>query len=357
MSNKIKIMIVEDSLTMRNFLFQAFSDIQNIEIISYASNGKLAIPRIKFYQPDFVILDYEMPLMDGIETIKEIKKQNIETNIIMFSAYTYEGAEVTLEALKEGAIDFVSKPNFKAHPQEIVDYIKKNLIQKIIELSIEKKREQKEQKQEQKKETKLLDKEILINRFSFDLSKIEIVGIGISTGGPIVLHEIVKNLPRIKKIIVIVQHMPPLFTLKLAESLNKISKNKVLEAQDQMILEEGCIYIAPGGFHLGIDKNNDDYIARLYDDPPINNCKPSVDFLFDSLSKFGNKAVGIIMTGMGIDGYEGIKKMYRAGCYTIAQSPESCVVYGMPKKPIEENLVYEILSPIEISNFLKKTIC
>jgi len=190
---KIKLMIIEDSVTMRNFLFQAFASDQEIEIISYASNGKLAIPRIKFYQPDIIILDYEMPLMNGIETIREIKKLNVPSKIIMFSAHTQEGATVTLQALKEGAVDFVPKPNLSISNQnQLVDYIKNELIPKVKEIAYGNKIIQKRQ------EIPPIEKKIVEKTA---IHQIQVAGIGISTGGPILLYEMFRKLSRIKKFI------------------------------------------------------------------------------------------------------------------------------------------------------------
>jgi two-component system chemotaxis response regulator CheB len=336
---KIKIMIIEDSITMRNILFQALSSEKDIEIISYASNGKLAIPRIKFYQPDIIILDYEMPLMNGLETLKEIKKSKLNTKIIMFSAYTQKGAEITLQALKEGAIDFLPKPDLtKIQTKDIIQYIKNELIPKIRSLSLVNKSEQNKQIQVS---NKIQERK--------NISFIEVAAIGISTGGPILLYDMIKKLPKIKKNLFIVQHMPPVFTTKLAESLNQISQNPVVEGQDNTEIEPGVIYIAPGGYHMKIININNKKFIKLTDDPPRNNCKPSVDYFFESLiESYEKNILAIIMTGMGNDGYEGIKKIFYKGGYIIAQSPETCTVYGMPKKPIEENLVHEVLSPEEI---------
>ncbi|GIX41167.1 MAG: chemotaxis response regulator protein-glutamate methylesterase [Leptospiraceae bacterium] len=347
---KIKIMIIEDSITMRNILFQALSTENNIEIISYASNGKLAIPRIKFYQPEIIILDYEMPMMNGIETIKEIKKLNIDTKIIMFSSYTYKGAEITLQALKEGAIDFVPKPDLsQIESKDLILYIKSQLIPKINELA--------SFNITNKEKNNLKKTEFSTTHKGINLTNINAAGIGISTGGPIILYDIIKKLPKINKNLFIVQHMPPIFTTKLAESLNQVSINPILEGQDMMEIQDGYIYIAPGGYHMKIIQKNKKKYIKLTDDPPRNNCKPSVDYLFESLiDVYGKNILAIIMTGMGNDGYKGIKKVYEMGGYTIAQSPETCTVFGMPKKPIEENLVHEILTPDEIVNRLREAL-
>ncbi len=346
-SKTIKILIVEDSITMRNLLFQAFSTEPQFEIVSYASNGKLALPRIKFYKPDFVILDYEMPLMDGLETLREIKNLNLDTKVIMFSAHTIEGAEITIKALEEGAVDFVPKPDIR-HSQNLIEYIKENLIYKLKQFY--------NLKPSSIGETKITKSLEFSQRFKeFKKTDIEIAGIGISSGGPMVLHDIFKKLKSIIKPLLIVQHMPPLFTTKFAETLNRISNIKVVEAKDRMMIENKTIYVAPGGYHMIVEMISSKPTIRIIDTPPKNNCKPSVDYLFESLAyTYGRKAMGIIMTGMGSDGYDGIKLMYERGCYTIAQSPETCTVYGMPKKPIEENLVYEILTPDEIANRLNE---
>ncbi len=345
----IKVLIVEDSVTMRNLLFQAFSNEPQFEIVSYASNGKLAIPRIKFYKPDFVIMDYEMPMMNGLDTLKEIKNLNIDTKVIMFSAHTLEGAEITIKALEEGAVDFLPKPDIQAS-SNIIEYIKDNLINKLKQL-YDVKPKIPSFGLTDTKSTTIYKRTTL----AFNKNDIKIAGIGISTGGPLVLYEIFKKLKTLVKPLLIVQHMPPIFTTKLAESLNKVSNTKVIEAKDKMIIENQTIYIAPGGYHMVTQFINSKPTIKILDTPPKNNCKPSVDYLFESLANtYGNKAMGIIMTGMGNDGYDGLKIMFEKGCYTIAQSPETCTVYGMPKKPIEENLVYDILSPEDIASKLNE---
>lgn len=344
MSNKIRCILVEDSETFRNLVKSVLESNPQIEVVSQATNGKLALPRIKHYQPDVLILDLEMPEMNGLDLLREIKGKYPDMYVIMLSAHTIEGARLTIQCLEEGAWDFVTKPNLQKDGDPVL-YLENKLIPRILELNKIKNKNKQENQKLPLTTLKIEKEKINIKTARHVLpGSMEVCGIGISTGGPVALRELFQKLQTpLKGTILIVQHMPPIFTKQLAESLNGITPITVLEAQDGMPILPNHAYVAPGGWHMGVHRINEKGYIKLSSDPPEENCRPSVNFLFRSLARFyGNKAVGIIMTGMGSDGYLGILELRKTNGYIIAQSPESCLIFGMPERPIQEKLVDEV---------------
>lgn len=336
---KITVLVVDDSSIYRQLLRDVLSKDPNIEVVSYAVNGRLALPRVKHYRPNIIILDQEMPEMTGLEFLKVIKKDYPDIGVIMFSSHTQEGAKITISALENGALDFVTKPEF-SKDNDPEDYIKSKLLPKIKELAYSKKSEAPKSQ-------------------SFSYSKnlarpgsCEVCAIGISTGGPSALRVLFSHLKKeLKGSILIVQHMPPIFTRQLAESLDMVTKLKVVESADGMKITPNTAYVAQGGFHLKAARNAaGEPILKHSDEPPEVSCKPSANVLFRSVaSVYAAKSCGVIMTGMGNDGYEGLKVMNASASYLIAQSEASCLVYGMPQKPTTEKLVTESLNIEEIA--------
>lgn len=333
---KKKVLIVDDSTVYRQLIRDVLNEEEDFEVVSQAGNGKLALPRVKFYRPDFVILDHEMPVMDGLETLQHIHNDNPESMVVMFSSHTVQGAKVTVKALEMGAIDFVTKPE---GTEDASGYIKRKLVKTLRDLY---------RNRTEKVVKKPIEPAPVIRaprpRVPLPTVRegIAVVGIGISTGGPVALRELFHLLrPPYGGSLLIVQHMPPLFTKQLAASLDSIGTIPIQEASDGDLIQPGHAYLAPGGYHMKI---SEDHRIELSHEPPVNNCKPSVDVLFRSLAQhLGPKSAGVIMTGMGQDGYEGMKAMYDKHCNLLAQSKESCLVYGMPARPIEEGLVDGIL--------------
>lgn len=345
----IKVMVVDDSLIYRKVLRDVLAADKAIEVVTQAVNGKLALPRIKYHNPDVVILDQEMPKMNGLETLKVIKETMPEVKVIMFSSHTVAGANVTLQALEIGALDFVTKPAGEGDSLESI--INKRLIPLIkaakMGVSLPK-----VNKNIVEKKIPKVAKPIHVRKGNYSA-----VVLGISTGGPSTLAEMIPELSSdIKGPIFIVQHMPPIFTKQLAERLNQKSKIKVVEAEDGMVVENGVGYIAPGGKHLTVKKLTASAIIKIVDLPPEDNCKPSVNILFRSaVAVYGGGLVGVIMTGMGNDGFDGLKLIKKNNGYVIGQNKESCVVYGMPAMATNEGLVDSSLNPIDIAsriNFL-----
>ncbi|HPH02125.1 MAG TPA: chemotaxis-specific protein-glutamate methyltransferase CheB [Spirochaetota bacterium] len=334
---KIRVMIVDDSLVFRTLLRDVLGDDGRIEVVTQAVNGKLALPRIRHYQPDIVILDQEMPELNGLETLELLHKDFPEIGVIMFSSHTVEGARVTIRALELGALDFVTKPD--PAKGDAAAYIRRTLIPLVVELS-----DIGVAWPAGQKEVQATGEPAPVTKGIFGACTC--CALGISTGGPAALHILVPKLSvSIRGPVVIVQHMPKLFTKQLADSLDGISKVHVVEGADGMTLEKGTVYIAPGGLQMEVVQGRDGAARlRVFDGPAENNCKPAVNVLFRSVAKtYGGKALGVIMTGMGNDGYEGLQVMKSQGSLVLGQSEKSCLIFGMPAQATREGIVDDSL--------------
>lgn len=324
---RIRVLIVDDSSVQRQLLREALSGEPDIEVVSHAANGRLALPRVKHLGPDIVVLDQEMPEMNGIETLQEIRKEAPATGVIMYCARGADSARTTIRALELGAFDFVRKPEGETDP---IQYIRSVLVPRIRAFAGPVHSAPRPKVPE------------LVLRRKFDLC-----AIGISTGGPTALRELVPALPLLRGAILIVQHMPPVFTAQLADSLSQIGHMPAVEVSSRMPMEGGKIYIAAGGHHMVVEASGSTIELCPDEGPAEMNCKPSVNVLFRSIAKAMEKrtlsAMGVVMTGMGYDGYDGMKALRAKGAHLIAQSRESCLVYGMPAKPAEDGLVDESL--------------
>lgn len=335
----IKVLVVDDSILIRKILTDILESDEEIKVIDTAKNGKEALAKIESLKPDLVTLDVEMPVMDGITTLKHIVS-NYKIPVIMISSLTYEGAELTLRALDLGAVDFLPKPTnvFNIRQEDL----RAQIIEKVKVASKSKFYPFKPIEHIKKHDEGLLKKKTF--KTSFD----NIVAIGTSTGGPRALQTIIPQLPAdINASIVIVQHMPPKFTKSLADRLNSISNIRVKEAEEGDILQRGHAYIAPGDYHLRIVKDGDKLIVRLDHEPEVLGLRPTVDKMMESVAKIeGYNKIGVILTGMGSDGKIGIKSIKESGGFTIAQDEATSVVFGMPKAAISANCIDDVL-PIE----------
>ncbi|ADL41615.1 response regulator receiver modulated CheB methylesterase [Caldicellulosiruptor obsidiansis OB47] len=355
-----RILIVDDSELMCEVIRGALRGLEEDNVIFVATNPLIAIRKANLFKIDLALIDYEMPYMNGILLIDYLKDINPLTKILMVSAYTEPGAQITLEALNRGAIDYILKP---ANKDEFNEF-KKDLLEKVKGIIFQKdyafvniKRTTTSEKSEKKvfPVTCGIDnnRSHLINK----LKESKVIAIGISTGGPPVLEKIFTSLNKDFSIpILVVQHMPPTFTKALAERLSKVAQRQVKEAEDREKIENGVIYIAKGGTHLAVEKILGKYYVRLLDNiEKVNNHKPSCDILFSSVAEwYGENATGIIMTGMGSDGANGLFEMKKQGALTIAQSKESCVVFGMPRVAIEKGAAEVVLSVEEIIDLLNR---
>lgn len=348
----IKVLIVDDSALMRKVIADILEKDREIRVIGIAKNGKEALEKIPKLKPDLITLDIEMPMMDGISTLEEIVKK-YKIPVVMLSSLTVKGADLTLKALEIGAVDFITKPKnifnigSKYEKDKLIEKVKMASKTKVKKSSLYNnniKNIQKHKKNIMKK-TDYIDK-------PYD----SIIAIGTSTGGPKALQEIIPKIPyNINASIVVVQHMPAGFTKSLANRLDSISQIKVKEGENGEKLRRGYCYIAPGDFHMSVEQNKEGIFIRLDKNPPISGLRPAADVLLKSVSKLNKiKKVGVILTGMGSDGAEGISQLKKSNSYTIAESEESCVVFGMPKSAIKTGNIDLILPLNEIKDEIIK---
>lgn len=324
--SQLKVQICDDSLVYRALLKRLLRQLPNLDITASVGDGKSLLNAISDDCPDVILLDVEMPIMDGITVMQELQKTPYRPSVIMCSAFTTEGADVTIKALELGAHDFITKPNGKDRR----DSEQKLLAQLEPQFtSILKKKLIKEATQE----VFIRSSEPSVPKLS---DKPSLICIGISTGGPNALTKVIPELPADLSVpVAIVQHMPPLFIESLASSLDAKSKVRVKVASDDERLRAGTVYFAPGQMQMAIEKRGLGLYARLHDAPPENHSKPAADFLFRSVANsLKSKALGIVMTGMGADGARGLKNLFDAGAMTMAQDQSSSTIYGMPKEAV-----------------------
>lgn len=330
----IKVMVVDDSPFMRKILTDIIQEDEEIIVVGEARNGKEALEKIPLLKPDLITLDVEMPIMDGMTTLKHIIN-DYEIPVMMISSLTMEGATLTLEALEEGAIDFIPKPKNIFNLSKSV--IKFEIIDKIKAAARSKTIIKCRPKTIVAKKTR----PIVTRNVGFEY----IVVIATSTGGPRALQYVLPLIPEnINASIVVVQHMPPNFTKSLADRLNTLSNIKVTEGKEGEILKPGHCYIAPGDYHMLVKEKRDNFVIELNQEPAIKGLRPAADVLIESVAQLNNiKKVVTIMTGMGSDGSQGILHLKNKDKYIIAQDKETSVVFGMPKSAIETNLVDKIV--------------
>jgi two-component system chemotaxis response regulator CheB len=334
--NSLRVMVVDDTSLYRMLVTNALRDVEGVEVVGSASDGKAALGKIEQLKPDLITLDVEMPVMDGLTTLKHLRQQYPKIAVVMVSSLTQRGAETTLHALDLGAFDFVGKPDgndVNANREAL-----KSALKRVVQAFATRRSLQ-----------SLMGARpaapVRVPRKVTALEKIEAVAIGISTGGPNALGEMVPMLPGDLGVpVLIVQHMPPRFTAALAATLDLKSSLKVVEGADGQKVEAGTVYIAPGGLHMKVKKRGTHTILEMTQDPPEHHCRPAVDYLFRSVADvYGKSALGVIMTGMGSDGAKGLAVMKQKGSHVLAQDEESCVVFGMPMEAIKAGVTDEQL--------------
>lgn len=349
-SDKIKVLIVDDSLLYRRIIRESLVGIPEVEVVGSASNGRMAVAQIAELKPDMITLDFEMPELDGIGVLRWLKSQRLPTRAIMLSSLTSEGATATMQALQEGAFDFVVKPSGGDAAQNKRDLT--GALQKYVATIHSQKMRRQAAANRPVSAAPVLARSAVakpqtpVTRILPGQRRIGIVAIGISTGGPDALRTMLPLLPGTLSVpVVIVQHMPPVFTRSLAVSLDKLCALRVSEAQDGQIARPGEILIAPGGRQMRVIRNAAGQAQmQLTDDPPVQSCRPSVDYLFNSLAQsYGPQTLSVIMTGMGYDGADGCRLLHSLGGPVIAQDEASCVVFGMPRKPVEEGVADRVV--------------
>ncbi len=339
----MRVLVVDDSMLFRKVVRDALATEPGIEIVGSASDGRAALEKIAQLKPEVITLDLEMPEVDGLEVLRQLKHQAKPPSVIVISALTDAGATQTAQALKLGAFDFVLKPN-GPHLEANRVQLEGELLPKIRLLA--------EQRQlALHAESSAAKCDLVIPAET--TAKIPqrpplIVAIGISTGGPASLHQMLPKLPKDLPVpVVIVQHMPPKFTHSLAVDLDRHCALHVAEAADGERLHAGNVYIVPGGRQTRVERHPRGLEFCVNDDPPEKCCKPSVDYLFRSLAdQVGERVLAVIMTGMGDDGTVGCQLLKRKGAYVLAQDAATCVVYGMPRQVIEHGLA-DMIRPLD----------
>lgn len=330
----IKVLVVDDSAFMRKVLSDLFTAESDFTVVDTARNGSEAVDKVKRLKPDVVTMDVEMPVLDGISALEIIMRES-PVPVVMVSSLTREGADATLRALEKGAVDFVAKT---AGPISSIEQIRTEILAKC--------RAAPRANVRQLVRPPAPPPPLPARPPSFAPTGDErIVAIGTSTGGPRALQEVITRLPaNLPCPVVIVQHMPPGFTKSLADRLNSLSTLTVKEAQHGDVLQPGLAVIAPGDFHMTLVREGHKTVVRLNQEPPVGGHRPSVEPMLESVARiYGPRAVGVILTGMGHDGSQGMKAVKTARGFTIAEDQSTTVVFGMPKAAIELGVVDRVV--------------
>ncbi|MDD3114672.1 MAG: chemotaxis response regulator protein-glutamate methylesterase [Anaerovibrio sp.] len=393
----IRVVIADDSAFMRKVLSDLFEQTPDFQVVGKARNGKEAVELAAKEKPDLLTLDINMPVMDGLQALKVIMK-DCPVPVLMFSSLTRRGADETITALELGAVDFLCKTggsisridaieddilakcravaavgvnrsknlgNIFSKKQEAPNLKRINIFERkgYSTASREKLSASVQQKAGlsdimAKRDNPLLKPKASPSPYQGSASAgIKLVALGTSTGGPRALQHVIPKLPgNMPCGMVVVQHMPAGFTKSLADRLNSLSQVTVKEAENGEPVLPGHVYIAPGGYHLTVRGNSSHREISLNQDPPLASHRPAVDVMFDSVVKYGSDVVSVILTGMGCDGAAGMKKIKKAGGCVIAESEDSCVVYGMPKSVVESGIADEVLPVDRIADAIVKRV-
>lgn len=327
---KIRVLVVDDSVVIRRMVSDVLAGEPDIEVAGAAADGRIALQKIEQVNPDILTLDVEMPVMDGLETLRQLRKTHRRLPVIMFSTLTERGASATMDALALGASDYVTKPANVGSAAAALEKIRAELIPKI-------RAHGPQPANSAARPFTLTPEQMAQLPFSVSAprpatSRVEVVAIGTSTGGPNALGDLVPLLPPNFPVpVVIVQHMPPIFTKFLADRLSSKSQITVVEASNHEELLPGNAYIAPGDFHMMVERSKDGVRIRTQQEQPENSCRPAVDVLFRSVAEvYRGDALAVIMTGMGQDGLRGCGRIREAGGQILAQDEATSVVWGMP---------------------------
>ncbi|KOA21061.1 chemotaxis response regulator protein-glutamate methylesterase [Clostridium homopropionicum DSM 5847] len=348
---KIRVIVVDDSALMRKVISDIVRSQEDMEVISTAKNGEDLLEKVSKNLPDVITLDVEMPKMDGITTLKEMKLRNINVPIIMLSSISKRGTALTMECLEKGAFDFIPKPSGAISLD--IEKVSEELISKIRLAA--NKGSSLEKTYNYTKTEVVTPKLESVQVSCRNKQKINAVLIGASTGGPKALYKVITELPADLDVpVFVVQHMPVGFTKAFAERLDSNSKIKVVEASQGDNIEKNVVYIAPGGYHMeiGFDKR-----IHLNTDPTIWGVRPAVDKLFSSAVKvYGSNLLSVVLTGMGRDGAEGTIEVKNSGGITISEDKSTCTIYGMPRAAFETGKVDEVIPLHEISKAIVRNV-
>ncbi len=332
----ITVLVVDDSVVVRRLVSDSLEADADLRVVATAANGKIALARVPQANPDVVILDLEMPELDGLETLSLLRASRPRLPVIMFSTLTERGAAATLEALARGASDYVAKPANVGGVQEAMARIRDQLIPRIKALC---------GRVPPARPIAITAPAVVPQRREGLPAAVELVAVGVSTGGPAALERLFGDLPGDLGVpVVVVQHMPPVFTDMLARRLDARSALAVAEARSGVVLAANEAWIAPGDFHLSLERHGETVALRTTSDPPENSCRPAVDVLFRSAAHvYGPGVLAVVMTGMGQDGWRGAEHVVEAGGTVLAQDEASSVVWGMPGYVASAGLAERVL--------------
>ena len=383
-SKQIRVLVVDDSALMRNLVSRIIDAEPDLSVVGKAINGQFALDKINRLKPDVLILDLEMPEMNGIEFLRARKERGIEVPVIILSSIAKKGAEITMEALSLGASDFIMKPSGSV--SEDIHTVGGHLVELIRGIGATYRKERNLPVQPPPREPLVAPEELPPEQKAKEPEKpaeppprptssvtltpprkitpkakpaaVEMVAIGISTGGPNALRKIFAEIDGDLGVpIVVVQHMPAGFTSEFAKSLDRICPLEVREATDGDLLKPNRVLIAPGNHHISVERKSLAVVARISQTAPVNGHRPSADVLFESVAQvYGNNALAIIMTGMGRDGARKIGDIYEVGGMTIAQNEKSSVVFGMPRVAYEYGYIHRQVDLSEMAATIGKIV-
>lgn len=355
----IRVLVVDDSTVVRRVVAKVLGDDPRIEVVGTAVNGKVALEKVESLRPDVITLDLEMPVMGGLETLVELRRRAPELPVIVFSATDEAGAVGALAALQAGASDYATKPSQLARISDAVEALQQDLIPKILALYETARRT---------KASKGIRPTADANSPATPAARLvpvastaqapQIVAIGTSTGGPKALQAILPDLPASFPVpILVVQHMPATFTTTLARSLDQRCRLRVQEAWEGAEIRPGEIWIAPGDYHMTVERTAAGGRLHLDQGPKECSCRPSVDPLFRSVAKaYGARALALVLTGMGSDGLEGARALHQSGARIAVQDEATSVVWGMPGVVANAKLAAQVLPQNEIASFLERSV-
>lgn len=352
---KKNILVVDDSALMRRVLCDIINSDANFVAADVCRDGQEALEKLTANKYDGVLLDVNMPRMNGLELLDKLREKHIQTTIIMVSTDTTENADVTIRAMEKGAVDFVTKPSNVVEAKGVA--FRENITTVLNAVIGSDRKDAKRFGSAAKKVTpgvRRVPRSAAAGRGS------RLIALACSTGGPKALQSVIPFMdPNVDAPMVLVQHMPKGFTKSMADRLNEVSKINVKEAEEGDILKKGWVYVAPGGWHLEVKKGSDgQHRCHLDDSPPIGALKPCADVMYKSLCDSGfDEITCVVLTGMGADGTKGITELAKKKpVHVIAQNAETCVVYGMPKAIAEAGLVDEVVPLTEVANTIKKNV-
>lgn len=337
--NRVRVLVVDDAVVVRRLVTEALASDPMIEVVGTAANGRIALSKLDQINPDVVTLDIEMPEMDGLATLRELRRVRPKLPVIMCSTLTERGGVATLDALALGANCYVTKPSGHANPAEALARLREQLVPKVRSLAGMR------QGQPEALRTPVRPAGAPLRPVPPSDGRVDVLVIGVSTGGPNALAALLPTIPADCPVpIVIVQHMPPLFTRLLAQRLDAASRIPVREATPGEPIVPGTAYIAPGDWHLEVVRERGELRARTHQGPPENSCRPAVDVLFRSaVATFGGGVLGVVLTGMGRDGLRGAEAIKAAGGQMLVQDEASSVVWGMPGYVATAGLADQVL--------------